>query len=89
MAIAHAKMTINIIQAGTAMTTTGTISQEGIETMIAEAAAMSANLITLTSMSIIMTKEVEEATVVMIGKKEIAIMLVTRACHIMWRRSTI
>eukprot|EP00957_Ditylum_brightwellii_P086453 6577536-Ditylum_brightwellii.AAC.1 len=68
-------MTINIIWAGTAMTTTRTISQEGIKTTIAKAAAMSANLVTLTSMSIIMTKEVEEATVVMIGKKEIAIML--------------
>eukprot|EP00957_Ditylum_brightwellii_P037492 2835379-Ditylum_brightwellii.AAC.1 len=49
--------------AGTAMTTAGTISQEGIETMIAEAAAMSAYPVTLTSMSIIMTKEVNETTV--------------------------
>eukprot|EP00957_Ditylum_brightwellii_P025820 1953316-Ditylum_brightwellii.AAC.2 len=40
MAIIHAEMTINIIQAGTAMTTVRTISQEGIETMIAEVAAM-------------------------------------------------
>eukprot|EP00957_Ditylum_brightwellii_P192968 14692654-Ditylum_brightwellii.AAC.1 len=71
MAIAHAKMTINIIRAGTAMTTAGTISQEGIKTMIAKAAAMPANLITPTNM----TKKVEEAMVVMIGKKEIAIML--------------
>eukprot|EP00957_Ditylum_brightwellii_P156066 11878684-Ditylum_brightwellii.AAC.2 len=89
MAITHTKMTINIIWAGTAMTTTGTISQEGIKTMIAKAAAMSANLITLTSMSIIMTKEVKEAMVVMIGKKEIDIVLVTMASHIMWRRSTV
>eukprot|EP00957_Ditylum_brightwellii_P012420 938482-Ditylum_brightwellii.AAC.1 len=51
MAISHAEMTINMIRAGTAMTTNGTISQEGIETMIAEAAAMPANLITLTSMT--------------------------------------
>eukprot|EP00957_Ditylum_brightwellii_P186283 14181981-Ditylum_brightwellii.AAC.1 len=36
-----------------------------------------------------MTKEVKEAMVVMIGKMEIAIMLVTRASHIMWRRSTV
>eukprot|EP00957_Ditylum_brightwellii_P065230 4947181-Ditylum_brightwellii.AAC.1 len=71
------------------MTTTRTISQEGIETMIAKAAAMSANLVTLTSMSIIMTKEVKEATVVMIDKKEITIVLVTRASHTMWRRSTV
>eukprot|EP00957_Ditylum_brightwellii_P027134 2051555-Ditylum_brightwellii.AAC.1 len=75
MAIAHAEMTINIIWAGTAMTTTKTISQEGIKTMIAKVAAMSANLVTLTIMSIIMTKEVEEATVVMISQKEIAIVL--------------
>eukprot|EP00957_Ditylum_brightwellii_P049199 3732928-Ditylum_brightwellii.AAC.1 len=36
-----------------------------------------------------MTKEVKEATVVMIGEKEIAIVLVTRASHIMGRRSTV
>eukprot|EP00957_Ditylum_brightwellii_P101201 7712222-Ditylum_brightwellii.AAC.1 len=46
---------------------------------------MPANLVTLTSM----TKEVKETTVVMIGKKEITIVLVTRASHIMWRRSTV
>eukprot|EP00957_Ditylum_brightwellii_P016865 1271558-Ditylum_brightwellii.AAC.1 len=71
MAIAHAEMTINMIQAGTAMTTAGTISQEGIKTMIAEAAAMPSNLVTLTNM----TKEVKEAMVMMIGKKEIIIVL--------------
>eukprot|EP00957_Ditylum_brightwellii_P037531 2838880-Ditylum_brightwellii.AAC.1 len=60
-----------MIRAGTAMTTAGTISQEQIGTMIAKAAAMSANLVTLTSM----TKEAEEAMVVMIGEKEIAIVL--------------
>eukprot|EP00957_Ditylum_brightwellii_P115292 8791786-Ditylum_brightwellii.AAC.1 len=69
------------------MKTAGTISQEGIETMIAKAAAMSANFVTLTSMN--MTKKVKEATVVMIGKKEITIVLVTNASHIMWRRSTV
>eukprot|EP00957_Ditylum_brightwellii_P001318 103594-Ditylum_brightwellii.AAC.1 len=36
-----------------------------------------------------MTKEVKEAMVVMIGKKEIITVLVTRASHIMWRRSTV
>eukprot|EP00957_Ditylum_brightwellii_P017977 1354453-Ditylum_brightwellii.AAC.1 len=71
MAIAHAEMTINMIRAGIAMTTAGTTSQEGIKTTIAKTAAMPANLVTLTSM----TKEVEEATVVMIGKKEITIVL--------------
>eukprot|EP00957_Ditylum_brightwellii_P067706 5139519-Ditylum_brightwellii.AAC.1 len=71
MAIAHAEMTINMIWAGTAMTAAGTISQEGIKTMIAKVAAMPANLITLTSM----TKEVKEAAVVMICKKEITIVL--------------
>eukprot|EP00957_Ditylum_brightwellii_P173203 13185441-Ditylum_brightwellii.AAC.1 len=44
MAIVHTKMTINIIWADTAMMTTRTISQEGIEIIIAKAAAMSANL---------------------------------------------
>ena len=79
MAIARAEMTINIIQAGTATTTAGTTSQEGIETTITKAAAMPANLVNLTHM----TKEVKEATVVMIGKKEITIVLATRASHIM------
>eukprot|EP00957_Ditylum_brightwellii_P113840 8679182-Ditylum_brightwellii.AAC.1 len=51
MAIAHAEMIINMIWAGTAMTTAGTISQEGIETTTAKAAAMPANLVTLTSMT--------------------------------------
>eukprot|EP00957_Ditylum_brightwellii_P148388 11297424-Ditylum_brightwellii.AAC.1 len=69
MAIVYAEMTISIIQPGTAITTTGTTSQEGIKTMIAKAAAMSSNCVTLINM----TKEVKEATVVMIGKKEIAI----------------
>eukprot|EP00957_Ditylum_brightwellii_P187702 14292845-Ditylum_brightwellii.AAC.1 len=85
MAIAHAKMTISIIWAGTTMTTAGTTSQEGIKTMIAEAVAMPANFVILTNM----TKEVKEVTVVMIGKKEIAIVLVARASCIMWRRSTV
>eukprot|EP00957_Ditylum_brightwellii_P122925 9372673-Ditylum_brightwellii.AAC.1 len=53
--------------------------------MIAKAAAMPENLDTLTNM----TKDVEEAMVVMIGEKEIAIVLVTRASHIVWRRSTV
>eukprot|EP00957_Ditylum_brightwellii_P182821 13925619-Ditylum_brightwellii.AAC.1 len=46
---------------------------------------MPANLVTLTNM----TKGVKEATVIMIGKKEITIVLVTRASHIIWRRSTV
>eukprot|EP00957_Ditylum_brightwellii_P066196 5023276-Ditylum_brightwellii.AAC.1 len=75
MAIADAEMTINIIWTGTAMTTARTISQEGIKTMIAKVAAMSANLVTRTSMSIITTKEVKEAMAMMIGKKEITIVL--------------
>eukprot|EP00957_Ditylum_brightwellii_P139076 10600056-Ditylum_brightwellii.AAC.1 len=62
MAIIHAEMTISIIRAGTAMTTAGTTSQEGIKTMIAKTAAMPSNSVTLINM----TKEVKEATVVMI-----------------------
>eukprot|EP00957_Ditylum_brightwellii_P074852 5688356-Ditylum_brightwellii.AAC.1 len=85
MAIVHAEMTISIIRAGTAMTTSRTTSQEGIKTMIAEAAAMPSNCATLINM----TKEVKDATVMMIGKKEIPIVLVTRDSHIMWRRSTV
>eukprot|EP00957_Ditylum_brightwellii_P188423 14343928-Ditylum_brightwellii.AAC.1 len=44
MAITHAEMTISMIWTGIAITTTRTISQEGITTMIAKAAAMPANL---------------------------------------------
>eukprot|EP00957_Ditylum_brightwellii_P045808 3475524-Ditylum_brightwellii.AAC.1 len=51
MAIAHTEMTINMIRVVTAMTTARTISQEGIKTTIAKAAAMPANLVTLTNMT--------------------------------------
>eukprot|EP00957_Ditylum_brightwellii_P067656 5135266-Ditylum_brightwellii.AAC.1 len=47
----HTEMTINMIRAGTAMTTTRTISLKGIKTTIAKAAAMLANIVTLTSMT--------------------------------------
>eukprot|EP00957_Ditylum_brightwellii_P029490 2228974-Ditylum_brightwellii.AAC.1 len=46
---------------------------------------MPSNLFTLTSI----TKKVKEATVVMIGKRGIVIVLVTRASHIMWRRNKV
>eukprot|EP00957_Ditylum_brightwellii_P058521 4437484-Ditylum_brightwellii.AAC.1 len=36
-----------------------------------------------------MTREAKEATVMMTGKKEISIMLITKASHTMWRKSTV
>eukprot|EP00957_Ditylum_brightwellii_P173834 13234091-Ditylum_brightwellii.AAC.1 len=36
-----------------------------------------------------MTREAKEATVVMTGKKEIAIVLVIKASHTMWRKSAV
>eukprot|EP00957_Ditylum_brightwellii_P007517 568498-Ditylum_brightwellii.AAC.1 len=40
-------------------------------------------------MTIIVTREAKEATVVMTGEKEIAIVLVTKTSRIMRRRSTV
>eukprot|EP00957_Ditylum_brightwellii_P076804 5838366-Ditylum_brightwellii.AAC.1 len=40
-------------------------------------------------MTIIVTREAKEATVMMTVKKEITIMLVTKASQIMWRKSTV
>eukprot|EP00957_Ditylum_brightwellii_P147546 11236503-Ditylum_brightwellii.AAC.1 len=50
---------------------------------------MQTKIITVTDVTIIMTREVKEATVMMTGKKEIAIMLVTKASHTTWRKITV
>eukprot|EP00957_Ditylum_brightwellii_P162661 12386561-Ditylum_brightwellii.AAC.1 len=50
---------------------------------------MPTNIITVIDVTIIMTREAKEATVVMTGKKEIVIVLVTKASHIMWRKSAV
>eukprot|EP00957_Ditylum_brightwellii_P195342 14883595-Ditylum_brightwellii.AAC.1 len=68
------------------MTTTKTTTQIEIAIMIAEAAAMSTKIVTVIDMTIIMTRGDEEATVLMTGKKEITIVLVTKASHTMWRK---
>eukprot|EP00957_Ditylum_brightwellii_P001068 84660-Ditylum_brightwellii.AAC.1 len=75
IAIAHTKTTINIARAGTTMTTTNTTIQAEIAIMITEAAAMQTKIVRVIDVTIIVTRETKEATVVMTGKKEIAIML--------------
>eukprot|EP00957_Ditylum_brightwellii_P100848 7685988-Ditylum_brightwellii.AAC.1 len=57
--------------------------------MIAKAAAMQTEIVTVIDVTIIVTREAEEATVVMTGKKEIAILLVTKASCTMWRKSAV
>eukprot|EP00957_Ditylum_brightwellii_P029954 2267158-Ditylum_brightwellii.AAC.1 len=76
-------------QAGTAMTTAKTTTQAEITIMITEAAAISIKLVTLIDLTIIVTREAEEATVVMTGKKEIGIVLETKASQTMWRKSAV
>eukprot|EP00957_Ditylum_brightwellii_P205858 15345754-Ditylum_brightwellii.AAC.1 len=79
IAIAHTKTTTNTAWAGTAMTTAKTTTQAEIAITIAKAAAMQTEIITVIDVTIIVTREAKEATVMMTGKKEIAIVLVTKA----------
>eukprot|EP00957_Ditylum_brightwellii_P133097 10148634-Ditylum_brightwellii.AAC.1 len=71
------------------MTTTKTTTQAEIAIMIIKAAAMQTEIVTVINVSIIMTREAVEATVVITGKKEIDIVLVTKASCIMWRKSAV
>eukprot|EP00957_Ditylum_brightwellii_P171018 13018667-Ditylum_brightwellii.AAC.1 len=71
------------------MTTAKTTTQTEIAITIAKAAAMQTQIVTVIDVTIIVTKEVEEATVMMTGKKEIAIMLVTKASYTTWRKSAV
>eukprot|EP00957_Ditylum_brightwellii_P064029 4857200-Ditylum_brightwellii.AAC.1 len=89
VAIAHTETTINIAQAGTAMITDKTTAQVDIAITIAKAAAMETKIVTVIDVIIIMTREAKDATVMMTGKKEIAIVLVTKASHITWRKSAV
>eukprot|EP00957_Ditylum_brightwellii_P088001 6702405-Ditylum_brightwellii.AAC.1 len=73
---------------GTVMTTTKTTTQAEITIAIAKAAVMPTKMVTVIDMTI-MTRDAKETTVMMTGKKEIAIVLVTTASHIMWRKSTV
>eukprot|EP00957_Ditylum_brightwellii_P077733 5906670-Ditylum_brightwellii.AAC.1 len=50
---------------------------------------MQTKIITVIDMTIIVIREVNEATIMMISKKEIAIILVTKTSHTMWRKSTV
>eukprot|EP00957_Ditylum_brightwellii_P135914 10366741-Ditylum_brightwellii.AAC.1 len=75
ISIAHTKTTINIAWAGTAMTTTKTTTHAKIAIMTAKTAAMPTQFITVIDVTIIMTREAKEETVVMTGEKEIAIVL--------------
>eukprot|EP00957_Ditylum_brightwellii_P009287 702834-Ditylum_brightwellii.AAC.1 len=71
------------------MTTAETTTQAEIAITIAEAAGMQTQIVTVIDTTIIVTREAEEAIVVMTGKKEIAIVLVTKASHTMWRKSAV
>eukprot|EP00957_Ditylum_brightwellii_P161935 12329514-Ditylum_brightwellii.AAC.1 len=71
------------------MMTTKTTIQTEISITTAKAAAMPTKTVTVIDVTIIMTREAKEATVVMTDKKEIVIMLVTNVSHIMWRKSAI
>eukprot|EP00957_Ditylum_brightwellii_P009288 702835-Ditylum_brightwellii.AAC.1 len=50
---------------------------------------MQTKIVTVIDVTIIMIREAEEATVVMTGKKEITIVLVTKVSHTTWRKSTV
>eukprot|EP00957_Ditylum_brightwellii_P091330 6954223-Ditylum_brightwellii.AAC.1 len=71
------------------MMTTETTTQVEISITITKTAAMQTKIVTVKDTTIIVTREAKEATVVMTGKKEIAIALVSKASHIMWRKSTV
>eukprot|EP00957_Ditylum_brightwellii_P171096 13024542-Ditylum_brightwellii.AAC.1 len=78
IAIAHTKTTINIAWAGTTMMTAKTTIQAEITIMIIKAAAMQTKIVTMIDVTIIVIREAKEATVMMTGKKKIAIVLVTK-----------
>eukprot|EP00957_Ditylum_brightwellii_P003416 258830-Ditylum_brightwellii.AAC.1 len=69
--------------------TAKTTTQAEIAITTSKAAAMPIKIVTVIDVTIIMTREAKEATVVMRGKKEIAIVLVTKASHIIWRKSAV
>eukprot|EP00957_Ditylum_brightwellii_P020834 1571136-Ditylum_brightwellii.AAC.1 len=50
---------------------------------------MQTKIVTVIDVTVIMIREAKEATVVMTGKKEITIVLVTKASHTMWRKSAV
>eukprot|EP00957_Ditylum_brightwellii_P108153 8251161-Ditylum_brightwellii.AAC.1 len=64
-------------------------TQGEITTTIAKAVAMITKVITVIYMTVILTREAKEATVMMTGKKEISVVLVTNASHTMWRKSAV
>ena len=84
IAITHTETTINIAWVGTTMTIARTAhTQAEIATMTAKSAVMPTNIVTAIDVIIIMTRDAKEATSVMIGKEEIAIVLAVKASHIM------
>eukprot|EP00957_Ditylum_brightwellii_P114438 8724640-Ditylum_brightwellii.AAC.1 len=50
---------------------------------------MQTNIVTVIDVTIIVTRETKEATVMITGKKKISIVLVTKASHTMWRKSAV
>eukprot|EP00957_Ditylum_brightwellii_P044667 3386485-Ditylum_brightwellii.AAC.1 len=71
------------------MTTDKTTTQAEIAITIAEAAAMQTKIVMVIDVTIIVIREAKEVTVVITGKKEIAIVLITKASHTMWRKSAV
>eukprot|EP00957_Ditylum_brightwellii_P102540 7815021-Ditylum_brightwellii.AAC.2 len=71
------------------MTATKTTTQIEIAIMTAKAASMQTKIVTVIDVTITVTREVKKATVVMTGKKEITIALVTKVSHTMWRKSAV
>eukprot|EP00957_Ditylum_brightwellii_P194489 14813309-Ditylum_brightwellii.AAC.1 len=85
--IFHTETTINIDWVGSAlMKDKTTTTQAEIATAITKATVMPTQIVTVMDVTIIMTREANEDTVVMAGGKEITIVLVIKNSHIMWRK---
>eukprot|EP00957_Ditylum_brightwellii_P023834 1798299-Ditylum_brightwellii.AAC.1 len=50
---------------------------------------MSKKIVTVIDVTIIVTREAKEATVIMTGKEEIVIVLTVKPSHIMWMKSIV
>eukprot|EP00957_Ditylum_brightwellii_P207080 15351387-Ditylum_brightwellii.AAC.2 len=64
-------------------------TQVEITTVTAKAAAMPTTIFTVIDMTITMTREAKEATVMMTSKEGIAIVMAVKASHSMWRKSIV
>eukprot|EP00957_Ditylum_brightwellii_P039169 2962344-Ditylum_brightwellii.AAC.1 len=71
------------------MKTPKATTQAAIAITTTKAVAMPTKIVTVIDMTIIVMREAKEATFMMIGKKEIVIVLLTKASHIMLRKSVV